>query len=69
MIALITFEPLWETLRRRSISTYDLEYEYELNPAEISRLKHDHNFTLRSVDKFCKLFGCRVEEVIRYIDR
>lgn len=63
---MITFDPLWETLRRRGISTYDLEYRYEINPAEISRLKHNHNFTLRSVDKYCRLLDCRVEDVICY---
>lgn len=66
---MITFEPFWETLRRRGISTYDLEYQYDLNPAEISRLKHNHNFTLHSVDKYCRLLGCRVEEIIWYVEK
>ena len=65
---MITFDPLWKTLRSRGISTYDLEYQYGINPAEISRLKHNHNFTLRSVDKFCKLLGCSPEEVIGYAE-
>lgn len=63
---MITFAPLWDTLRSRRETIYDLEYRYGLNPAEISRLKHDHNFTLRSVDRYCKLLGCELSEVIAY---
>lgn len=63
---MITFAPLWNTLQSRRETIYDLEYRYGLNPAEISRLKHDHNFTLRSVDRFCTLLGCTLEEVVRY---
>lgn len=68
MTFVIIFDPLWRTLRSRGISIYDLEYQYGINPAEISRLKHNHNFTLRSVDKYCKLLGCRPEEVIGYVE-
>ena len=42
---MIIFNPFWEMLAEREINTYDLEYLYGMNPAEISRLKHNHNFT------------------------
>lgn len=64
---MITFTPLWNTLKARQETIYDLEYRYGLNPAEISRLKHDHNFTLRSVDRYCTLLGCDLHEIIAYI--
>ncbi len=64
---MITFAPLWKTLQARQETIYDLEYRYGLNPAEISRLKHDHNFTLRSVDRYCALLNCALEEMIAYI--
>lgn len=64
---MITFAPLWDTLRSRRETVYDLEYRYSLNPAEISRLKHDHNFTLRSVDRYCTLLDCELAEVIAFI--
>lgn len=63
---MITLTPFWEMLRKRGISTYDLEYRFELNPAEISRLKHNHNFTLRSLDKYCFLFHCGIEDILLY---
>lgn len=64
---MITFAPLWDALQGRDETIYDLEYRYGLNPAEISRLKHDHNFTLRSVDRYCKLLDCELSEVITLV--
>lgn len=60
-------KPFWEMMRQRGISVYSLEYDYELNPAEISRLKHNHNFSLRTLDRYCNLFQCRIEDIILHI--
>ncbi len=64
---MITFAPLWNTLRHRGETIYDLEYRYGLNPAEISRLKHNHNFTLRLLDRYCTLLDCDLNEIIAYV--
>lgn len=65
---MISLSPFWEMLKRRGITTYDLEYEYELNPAEISRLKNGHNFTLRTLDRYCFIFQCNIDDIILYTD-
>lgn len=65
---MMDFSPFWAMLSLRGISTYDLEYTYELNPAEISRLKHNHNFTLNTIDHYCHLFHCRVEDIVIHIE-
>lgn len=65
---MITFDPFWQLMEQRKISTYALEYTYELNPADISRLKHNHNFTLSSIDKFCYQFACQPGDILLYID-
>lgn len=60
-------KPFWDMMKQRGISIYSLEYDYELNPAEISRLKHNHNFSLRTLDRYCNLFHCRIEDIILHI--
>lgn len=59
--------PFWDMMKQRGISVYSLEYDYELNPAEISRLKHNHNFSLRTLDRYCNLFHCRIEDKVLHI--
>lgn len=65
---MITFDPFWEMMRERNITIYDLEYKYGLNPAEINRLKHNHNFTLKSIDKLCSIFNCQPSDILDYTD-
>lgn len=60
-------KPFWDMMKQRGISVYSLEYDYELNPAEISRLKHNHNFSLRTLDRYCSLFHCRIEDIVLHI--
>lgn len=52
---MIVFDPFWQLLKERNITTYDLEYKYGLNPADTSRLKHNHNYTLKSINRFLSL--------------
>lgn len=63
---MIVFDPFWTLMQKRNISIYALEYTYNLNPAEISRLKNNHNFTLRSIDRYCEIFDVQLFEVIEY---
>lgn len=56
-------------MKEKEITVYMLEYHYGLNPADISRLKHDHNYTLNSIDRFCNIFNCKPEDLIAYQNR
>lgn len=64
---MMDISPFWNMLKKRGISTYDLEYKYGLNPAEISCLKHNHNFSLHTLDRYCNVFDCKIEEIVVHI--
>lgn len=64
---MITFDSLWSYLKKNNISIYNLEYDFGLNPAEISRLKNNHNFTLRKLNFYCELFCCDITDLITYV--
>ena len=65
---MISLEPFWHLMKQRGISKYDLEYKYELNPADISRLKNNHNYTLSSINRFCEMFSCQPSDILLYVD-
>ena len=54
-------------VKKRNITVYNLEYDYGLNPADISRLKHNHNYSLKSINRFCSMFDCKIENIAVYI--
>ena len=65
---MISFEPFWEMLNEQGITIYNLEYDYEFNPAEISRLKNNHNFTLKFINRICNLFHCQPSDIISFVE-
>lgn len=64
---MFSYEPFWQMLKRKNISTYALENRYGINKSEIYRLKHDHNFNVGYIDHLCALFNCQYNDVIIHI--
>jgi len=64
---MISFEPLWETLKTRKISCYALINKYRISRGTIDNLKHNRNVTLETVCSLCRILNCRIEDIVEYI--
>lgn len=64
---MMSFEPLWRTLKQKNVSTYKLINEYGLSKGMIDNLKHNRNVTLLTVEQLCRILDCRVEDIVVYI--
>ena len=67
MIPIITFDPLWETMKRRDISTYKLIKDYAFSRGTLDSLKHNRNISTATLNDLCNLLSCNVEDVIQHI--
>ena len=65
--ALISFDPFWETLKRKEISTYVLIKKYNISSATIDRMKKGNGISTMKIDDLCKILECNVEDIIRYL--
>ena len=63
---MITYKPLYETMKRRGVTTYRLINEYGLSRSLIDRLKHDKPITTTTINDLCRILDCRVEDVAEY---
>jgi len=63
---MITYAPLWETMKKKQISTYTLIKEHGFSKGTLDALKHDRNITMATLDDICNLLQCRPEDVIEY---
>lgn len=63
----MSFEPLWETMKQKGITTYNLTEDYKVSRGTLDNLKHDRNVTLLTVDRICEILDCKVENVVVYI--
>ncbi len=64
---MMSFEPLWHTLKQKNVSTYKLINEYGLSKGMIDNLKHNRNVTLLTIEQLCRILDCRVEDIVIYI--
>ena len=63
---MISFEKLWDTMREQGISQYALIKKYGVSPAQITRLKRNESVSTHTIEMFCEILDCRVEDIMEY---
>ncbi len=64
---MITYDPLWETMRQKGITTYTLIKNYSFSRGTLDSLKHNRNISTATLNDLCKILSCNVEDVLRYV--
>ena len=65
-IFMITYKPLWETMKEKGVTTYTLINKYNISSSTIHRLRHDQGVTTQLIDDLCQILDCNVEDIIKY---
>lgn len=63
---MITYDPFFDTLKRKNISTYKLINEYSFSKGTLDSLKQNKNITMATLNYICNLLECEVDDVIQY---
>ena len=64
--AMIIYDKLWNTMKAKGISQYALIRQYHISPAQITRLKRNESVSTHTIDIFCKILDCKVEDIMEY---
>lgn len=64
---MISYRRLWETMRKKGITQYALIYRKGISPGQITRMKRNESVSTHTIEMFCKILECRVEDVMEYI--
>jgi len=64
---MIIYDRLWETMRRKGVTQYDLYTHHNINRSQLNRLKHNCNVEVNTIDKLCNILSCRVEDIMEHI--
>ena len=64
---MISYEKLWKTMKEKGVTQYTLIKTYRISPAQITRLKRNESVSTHTIEVFCKILKCRVEDVMEYI--
>lgn len=64
---MISYEPLWETMKRKGITTYRLLKDYSFSRGTLDSLKHNRNISTATLNDLCEILSCDVEDVLKHI--
>lgn len=64
---MISYEPLYKTLKEKNVSTYKLVNTYNISRSLLNRLKHNKPISTVTLNDLCNILNCKVEEILIYI--
>ena len=64
---MILFDKLWQTMQERGITQYDLYTKYNMNRAQLHRLRHNQNIETNTLDRLCNILDCNIEDIMTHI--
>jgi DNA-binding Xre family transcriptional regulator len=64
---MISFDILWETMKKRGFSTYRLRETCLIDSRTIKRLRENKSVETKTLDKICNALDCSVEDIMTHI--
>ena len=64
---MISYEKLWRTMQDKGVTQYALIKKHGVSPSQITRLKRNESVSTHTIEMFCRILDCRVEDVMEYV--
>ncbi len=64
---MISYAPLWETMKKRGATTYTLEVKGNISSSTIRRLKAGESVSTNTLEALCKILNCALGDIIEYV--
>lgn len=64
---MISYAPLYETLKKKNISTYKLIKEYNISRGLLDRLRHNKPISTVTLNDLCSILDCKVEDILVFV--
>lgn len=62
---MISYAPLWETMKRKKVSQYRL-LKCGIDNKTLDRLKKNRNITAMTIEKLCAIVGCTPNDILSF---
>lgn len=62
----ISYEPLWKTMKEKSVTQYKL-LKSGIDNKTLDGLKKNKNITLLTMEKLCNILNCTPNDIVKFI--
>ena len=63
---MIKYDRLWDTMKARGVTQYDLYTHHNVNRAQLDRLRHNKNVQVATIGKLCNILQCSVQDIMEH---
>lgn len=63
---MVSYRPLFETMKSKSITTYHLITVHGISSRTINNLKHNKSITMFTLEKLCKILECTPNDIVTF---
>ena len=64
---MISYEPLWKTMKERGISKYQLIFHYGISSNKLRRIGHGEPINSNTLNELCLILDCKVSDIMEFI--
>lgn len=64
---MISYEPLWETMKRKGVTTYTLIYKCGFSAYTITCLRKNKSITMLTLERLCSVLDCTPNDVVKFV--
>ena len=65
---MISYKPLWKTMKQRGVTTYTLIYKNGFSAYTITSLRRNKSITMNTLEKLCTVLNCTPNDVIEFTE-
>jgi len=65
-ISMISYDPLWKTMKNRKITKYRLIKDYGFSNGTIDRLRANEHISTYTVEKLCNVLECKPNDIFYF---
>ena len=64
---MISYAPVWETMKRKNATTDTLQVKGEISSSTVRRLKANESVSTNTLDALCRILDCELDDIIAYL--
>jgi len=65
-VSMISYEPLWRTMKEKGITTYTLIYKQGFSAYTVTNLKRNKSITMNTMEKLCRVLQCTPNDIVEF---
>lgn len=63
---MISYEPMWSTLKAKGITKYQLIYHWNISSNTIRRMSHNQPISSTTLNELCLILECDIQDIMRF---